>query len=138
MVNVLRFAEICRQDRVPLVKEIYCICIVGGSTPIQPSGHPRPINIIYARRHESTMESHWESICVIALVQVIGQHYLLGVVHAGNTLRLTLCLGQGGQEERGQDSDDGDNDQKFDQGETGLGRAAGRCLGPASGPSCWS
>ena len=46
MVDVLRFAKICRQDSVPLVKEIDCICIVGAGTPIQPSGHPRPNRII--------------------------------------------------------------------------------------------
>ena len=45
-------------------------------------------------------------------------HQLPGIRHAGNALSLRLGLAQGGQKHPGEDRDDGDDDEKLDEGES--------------------
>ena len=63
-----------------------------------------------------------EFIVVIALVHVVGQHQLLGVVHTEDALSFGFSLGQRGQEHACQNGDDGDDHQELDEGETGPQR----------------
>ena len=59
-----------------------------------------------------------ENIVVIGEVHEPRGRQLLLVVDALNALRSGLGPGQGGQEERGQDGNDGDNHQQLDESET--------------------
>ena len=62
---------------------------------------------------------------MVATIELAGQFELLEVVGAGDALGLGLCLGQGRQEHARQDGDDGDHDQKLDEGKPTCGRIVG-------------
>jgi hypothetical protein len=50
-----------------------------------------------------------ESVLVVELIHVVGEHQLFGVVHAQDALGLALRLRQSGQEQPGQNGDDRDH-----------------------------
>ena len=50
-------------------------------------------------------------------IYMVGHHQLLEVINTANTLRLGLCARQSRQQHRSQDGNDGDYNQKFNQGE---------------------
>ena len=56
-------------------------------------------------------------IIEISCVQVPSEHKLLAVVQAQDSLRLGFGLGQGGEEQAGQNGDDRDDHQKFNERE---------------------
>ena len=56
-----------------------------------------------------------QPIFVVLRVKPPGQHHLLVVVHAADAVRLGLGLGQGGQEQAGQNGDDCNDNEKFYQ-----------------------
>jgi hypothetical protein len=48
---------------------------------------------------------------------------LVDVIHVGGFARVTLGLAQGGQQKRGENRDDGHNDEQFNQSEADAPRA---------------
>jgi len=60
-------------------------------------------------------------VAVVVVVQLPGQRQLPKVVHALNALRFRLGLAQRRQEHARENGNDGDNDQQFDEGESGAG-----------------
>src|SRR5437870_5664552 len=56
-------------------------------------------------------------LVIVLRVQMRREHDLLDVVQVHEILGLVLGLGQGGQQKAGKNGDDGDHDQKLDQGE---------------------
>jgi hypothetical protein len=71
------------------------------------------------------MKRHGEKIVVVALVKMIGQHQLLGVVHATDALRLGLRLGERGEEHRRQNRDDRNHHKQFNESEPTTDLAVG-------------
>lgn len=69
-----------------------------------------------------------EFVVVVALVHVVGEHQLLGVVHAHDARGFGLGPGQGRQEHARQDGNDGNDDQQFDERKTALRPAGGMGL----------
>jgi len=63
---------------------------------------------------ESKGARHWS-------VHLPSQHQLFVVTQAGYRTGLFLGAGQGRKQQSRKDADDRDDDQKFDQGETGCG-----------------
>jgi hypothetical protein len=60
--------------------------------------------------------------------------------HALDGLGFGFCLGERGEQQAGQDSDNGDNDQQFDQGKGARQEAlavARRTIGPSFTSHCW-
>jgi len=58
-----------------------------------------------------------EHVGMVGGKEVDAQPELFHLGHALNPVRLRLGGGEGGQQEAGQNRDNGDHDQKFDQGE---------------------
>ena len=59
-----------------------------------------------------------EPVLVVARVKLHGEAELLVVVEAADLVGHALGLGQGGQEQRGENRNNGDNHQQFDEGES--------------------
>ena len=60
------------------------------------------------------METHDESVIVIDVVHLPGQHQLLAIAHTHDALSFGLRLGQCGQQHARQNGNNGDDDKKFD------------------------
>ena len=56
----------------------------------------------------------WQPVVRVADVKVCGEHQLLLVIGAINSVGLFFGFGQSGQEHTGEDCDDRNHDQKFD------------------------
>ena len=64
-------------------------------------------------------------IIVIAKIELDANANLAGVGNAGRLLRRFLCLGENGEQNRGENRNDGDDDEQFDEGEASSQRSVG-------------
>jgi len=108
--------------------------VVRAGRKIQPAAYPSFIPLRLARVVAIPVVN--ELAIIVVGVHEPPQRYLLAVVHAVDALSLLFGPGQGGQQERRQDGNDGDDHQQFDQGETRAGRPAAISFGPSEEPGC--
>ena len=63
-----------------------------------------------------------ENVTVIRRIHMHGQHLLLEIIEVPGLHGTIFCARQGGQQQRGENSDDGNDHQEFDQGKSFLTR----------------
>ena len=80
------------------------------------------VRIVWCVRAQAVGSVH---VVVVASIKAAGDADLLEITQAVGLASLGFCVGQRGQEQRGKNGNDGDDDQQFDEGE-GASEAGGR------------
>ena len=92
------------------------IKVIGVIIAIAPILHVVCPGLSFGCRFRFALIVH-QAIFIVISVQKPGDGQLFDIVQASDSLRLHFRLAQGRQQKRRQNGDDGDDDQKFDEGE---------------------
>ncbi len=99
---------------VPIVR-----IALGGLGAGEPAS-PGPVRNFAASAGRSPIRRTDELVVVVLGIESPGHGKLFVVIHANDALPLGFRLGEGGEEHSGENRDDGDDDQEFDEGESGT------------------
>src|SRR5881396_1346035 len=103
-----------------LIDQIRDVRIVCRPIIVQPPPNPTTHRVVFVRR---------KGPLVIICIHFPGQQQLLRIVHTHDALRLGFGLGQSGQQQPSENSNDGYDHQEFDESEAEPGHVGRRLRG---------